>query len=190
MVMHRVRTVFTGIQGTPWLNTLFFDAAGGTAQEAATAAGGFWGAVDAVMTTQVDWTTEPDVPQINEETGALIQVTSTTPVTGTGAAVGEIGPVASQGLIRWRTSVVVNGRNLRGRTFVPGLTVAAYDDGGVIAGTKTAIDVAAAALIASATADLVIWHRPSVQGASDGSVAEVVTGSLWTQLATMRSRRD
>ena len=42
----RVRTIFTGPAGSPWYSNLYFDAATGTAQNAADAAAPFWGAVD------------------------------------------------------------------------------------------------------------------------------------------------
>jgi hypothetical protein len=190
MVMHRVRTVFSGVPGTPWLSTFYFAAAIDSAQDAASAAGGFWGAVDALINTAVDWTTEADVSQIDEDTGNLVGVTSTSPVAGVGALNTEMGPLVSQGLIRWRTGAVINGRNLRGRTFIPGLCVSSQDDGGVVSTTLTTINAAASALISSADSELVIWHRPPTPGASGGAAAPVVTGNMWNQYASMRSRRD
>jgi hypothetical protein len=188
--MYRVRTVFEGFQGTPWLNTLYFDADGGTAQQAATAAGTFWGAVDALMDNEVTWRTEPDVPTINPGTGNLETVTSTTPVTGAGALSTIMLPVATQGLIRWRTGIIVGDRELRGRTFVPGLGTASNDNGILLAASQTTMQTAAAALISDANSTLVVWHRPSSPGASDGTNASVLTANVWGQFATMRSRRD
>lgn len=188
--MYRIRTVFTGPQGSPWLGTMFFDETVGTAQSAATAVGTFWGAVDALMHTTVTWATEADVSAIDDTNGQLMGVSSTTPQTGTGALGGELAPFVSQALVRWRTNGIVNGRSLRGRSFVPGLTTTSADDGRVIAATQATINAAAAALILDANSTLVVWHRPSGPGATDGNSATVVTGTCWSQYASLRSRRD
>jgi hypothetical protein len=188
--MYRVRTVFEGFQGTPWLSTLFFDENGGTAQQAANAAGAFWGAADALMDNEVNWRTEPDVAEIDAITGQLESVSSTTPVIGSGALTTLMLPVATQALVRWRTGIIVGDRELRGRTFVPGLGTASNDNGVLLAASQTTLQTAAAALIADANSVLVIWHRPTSPGASDGQAASVLTANVWGQFATMRSRRD
>jgi len=188
--MYRIRTVFEGFQGTPWLSTSYFDDTAGTAQQAATAVGTFWGAVDALMDNEVQWRTEPDVAQLQEGTGNLETVHSTTPVTGAGALTTLMLPVVSQALIRWRTGVIINGRELRGRTFVPGLGTASNDNGILLAASQTTLQTAAAGLIAAPNSELVIWHRPTTPGGSDGQTASAVSSNVWGQFATMRSRRD
>ena len=190
MTMYRVRTVFNGPQGTPWLSTMFFDAAGGTHQQAAAAVGAFWGAVDALQTNQVAWATEPDVAEISEANGGLEGVESTTPVTGSGALSVEPLPWVSQGLLRWRTSTTIFGRQLRGRTFIPALCTGATDDGNLTATQATTLNGIAAALIADANSTLVIWHRQTADGNNDGDMAPVTSGTMWQSFATLRSRRD
>lgn len=183
MAFYRVRTTFSGMQGSPWLSTLHFEATAGTAQQAVTAAGTFWGAVDALIDSEVDWTTEPDVSTFSTA-GVLEDVTSTTPVTGTGSSVGDALPLATQALIRLRTGNIVAGRELRGRIFVPALVEASNDNGNVLAASRTTLDTAIATLIGSANADLTIWSRTHTL------TAAVQTGSTWTQFAQLRSRRD
>lgn len=187
---YKIRTVFSGVPGTPWLSTMYFEEVGGTAQQAATAVGTFWGAIDALQSSLVTWTTEADVSTIDDQTGELTAVTVTTPVTGTGAQAGEMLPIASQALIRWRTGAFINGRNLRGRTFIPGLVVSQSDDGRVNASTQTTINNAASALIADGNSVLNVWHRPNPVGSATGAGEAVVSGLCWNQFATMRSRRD
>lgn len=188
--MFRVRTTFEGIQGSPWLNTLYFDDAAGTAQQAATAAGTFWGAVDALMDSECVWSTEAEVAVINPLNGDLLSVEATTPVTGAGSLVQEALPIATQGLVRWRTGVVTNGREVRGRTFIPALCDASNDNGSVIAATVTAVNLACTNLLASASAELHIWHRPNELTGAAGSSEPVITGTMWTNFAVLRSRRD
>lgn len=186
--MYRVRTVFSGMQGSPWLNTLFFNEAGGTAQQAVTAVGTFWGAVDALIDSEVDWTTEPDVTLIDAVSGSPTGIVTTTPVTGTGSAVGDAVPAATQALVRWRTGAFPAGREVRGRTFVPALVEASNDNGKLLAASQTTIQTAAAALIADANSVLVVWKRPNPPAI--GSYANVIASSVWGDFAVLRSRRD
>lgn len=188
--MYRVRTVFSGVQGAPWLNTLYFDDGGGTAQQAATAAGTFWGAVDTYIYGGITWTTEADVANIDPITGVLEGVSSTTPVTGTGGGGSDPLPYATQGLVRWRTGVVVGTRELRGKTFIPGLTETGVTAALVTAAVVTAVNTASAALISDANSTLVAWHRPDPPGSSTGVSWNVVTGQMAPGFAVLRSRRD
>lgn len=188
--MYRVRTSLTGVQGSPWLSTMYFDVAGGTAQDAADAVGVFWTAMDNSMVSAVQWATEAEVAQVNASNGNLVMVHATTPASGTGASATEVLPIATQALIRWRTGSIVNGREVRGRTFIPGLVEANNDSGSPTSTLVTNYSAAAAALIADANSTLVVWHRPTTPGGSDGSKHDVVTGSMWTEFAVLRSRRD
>ena len=188
--MYRIRTVFGGFAGTPWVNTLYFNDAMGTAQQAATAASTFWGAVDANMDTQVSWLQENDVAGIDFATGNLVTVFSITGGTGSGGGATDSLPIVSQGLVRWRTASVVNNREVRGRTFIPALVVGANTNGTVTPAVRTSIEAAATAMIGDANSELVVWHRPTTVGGSNGSQAAVIAASMWTNFAELRSRRD
>lgn len=184
MGMYRVRTGFLGVQGSPWLNTLYFDDGGGTAQQAATAAGAFWEACDNMMKTDVAWATEADVALIDEATGQTTGITTTTPVTGVGDDSGNILPFATQGLARLRTGVFYNGREVRGRIFIPGTTETYQNSGRPDAAFTGTVDAAITALVGSANAQLVVWSRTQQLS------AVVSGGSCWSQFAVLRSRRD
>ena len=188
MSLYRVRTIFTGVEGAPFLSTFLFEQAGGTAQQAATAAGAFWTALAAGMHTSLAWTTEGAVAVINETNGNTESVSATTPVVGAGTAVSDRAPAATQGLVRWRTGIFTGGRELRGRTFLPGVP---EDQGSQVplAAYRTRADNAAAALIADVNTILAI--RSSKFDATGLSFAHpVVSGETWTQYAVLRSRRD
>lgn len=187
--MLRVRTVFTGPPGTPWLSTMYFQ--GNTQADADNAVvdvTAFWNAVDAGITSSASWSTEPDVADLDIATGDLVQSFSTTPGVGSGASAGDMLPTASQALVRWVTPGVVAGRRVRGRTFVPGVTEAFAAAGRPIAAYLTTLNTAAAALIASGTSNFSIWSRP-VPGRV-GTAHSATSGSGWSDFAVMRSRRD
>lgn len=182
--MYRVRTVFQGVTGSPWVSTAFFDSGAGTAQDAVTATGTFWQAADSLMEASVTWSTQADVETVNANNGQVTAVTSTTPVTGAGVA-GQTGlPIASQMLVRWRTGVYIAGREIRGRWFIPGIAVSINNDGQPTGPSVITVNTAASTLIGDANSQLVIWSRANTQQ------AVVSSGTCWTQFAVLRSRRD
>jgi len=184
----RVRTVFTGVTGSPWVSTINF---GGPAQtgnqtdaDAAVAAvGAFWGAVDGNMHTSVTWTTLPDVLFLGDN-GIAAASFATTPQVGTGATGGTPLPWATQALVRGLTSSFVGGRQVRGRIFVPGLTSTAVTSGAVATAVQTALTTAAGTLNAVTTPPWAIWSK------INATVVPVSSVSVWSQFAVLRSRRD
>jgi hypothetical protein len=182
--MWRVRTSFTGVTGSPWVNTAFFSDTATLAQDCVDAVGTFWNSVDALMEASVVWTTLVDVEQVVPTTGNVVAVEATTPVAGAGAGATTGLPTLTQGLVRWRTGDYIGGREVRGRWFIPGLATTANNDGNLAATATTTINNAAAALLADPDAVLVIWSRKNL------SEHPVSSGSVWNQFAGLRSRRD
>jgi hypothetical protein len=182
--LYRVQTVFTGVAGSPYYNTLYFAAGFGTATAAVTAAAGFWGTLDGQMADDITWDIPGDVEVIDDATGNIVNVENTTPQNGSGSLTAALLPPSSQGLIRWRTGTFVGGREIRGKTFVPGLTVSASTDGQVSTAMITAMENTATALVGSPTAQLVVWSK------KNGQSATVVSSSAWSEFAVLRSRRD
>ena len=182
--MYRVRTVFVGVQGAPWLSTMFFASETFLAADAVSAVGQFWSSVQAFQNNEVNWATEADVETVDAATGQVTAVESTTPETGTGTVATELMSIASQGLVRWRSGFYIAGREVRGRTFIPGLTTSAVDDGNMAASTRSGIQAAADALIADANSSLVVWSR------AHGQQPNADSASVWGSFAVLRSRRD
>lgn len=185
MSIRRVRVTYSGLSTVGGgLSTFMFDTGTGTATQCVTAVAAFMGAVDNQMSNTVVWQTESDVATLDTQSGQLESITSTTPQTGQGALAGEILPPATQGLLRLRTDVIVGGRLLRGRLFLPGMTETNNDGGGPLAALRTAIDAAAATLIADANSNWQVWGKTS------GSQGAITSATLWTKWGILRSRRD
>lgn len=115
--------------------------------------------------------------------------------TGTGAAsyAGNAGAV-----VHWLSSTVVDGRRLRGRTFLVPLTSGAYDSSGSIAATYlTSLQNAAAALVSSTGSTMQVWHRPVYAVpkttpptlVKPGSRATVTSSRVPDLAVSLRSRR-
>ena len=90
--------------------------------------------------------------------------------------------------VTWLTAGIVNGKRVRGRTFLVPLSVNAYQADGTLDNTAYGvIQSAADALVASAAGDLLVWHRP-VAGA--GGSAHPVTGAkVSDRVSILTSRR-
>lgn len=181
--MIRVRATWAGIGGTPFLSTFYFDGSSQeAADDAASAVSTFLGAVDAQIDSGLTWSLVREVPVINASTGQPSSLYVVAAATGTGAVSGNQVPFASQAIVRWRTGVFVNGREIRGRTFLPGLQGGSAD--GVLSSAQiSAIDTAASALIADSNSELQVWSR------EHGQAADVISGTAWNQFGVLRSRR-
>lgn len=183
--MQRVRAVWSGIQGSPFLSTFYFGTSGEElAQAAVDGVATFLSAVDAEVSNALSWTTEPEVAEMTEA-GQITAVHSTTAASGGGGQSSGLMSNATQGLIRLRTGVFAGGREIRGRLFVPGVTISAgLTSGDTSAGYRAALQAAADALIAYSPAAWLVWSRTNAQ-------APVITSaSVWTEFAVLRSRRD
>lgn len=107
----------------------------------------------------------------------------------TGAVGGQgAGPFAAPAgaCVNWATGVFVNGKKVRGRTFLVPLTAAAYEaDGTLLNSARTGLDDAAG-ILRGGPVPLVI-----LSGVASGvSSAHVVTGhSIADKVAILRSRR-
>lgn len=183
--MYRVTTEFTGaLVAGGGINHLYFDEAAGGAEDAVSAASDFWLAVAEHMSSGVAINVSGDVELVNASTGQVTGIESTDSVTFAGVSGAEPLPPATQGLVSWRTGSYVNGREIRGRTFLPGMLELDNETG--VPGNDLKGDVAAAigGLLAAPDAELVIYSR------TRAAQATVVTGTMWSKYAQLRSRRD
>jgi hypothetical protein len=118
-------------------------------------------------------------------TGAWSDGTPVTVVTGTGAGAyaGNAGAV-----VHWLTDGVINGRRLRGRTFIVPLVSTAYDTAGSLGtGAITTLTNAATTLEAAVGPSMLIWHRPKAPAA--GSSSNVTSTRIPDLAVSLRSRR-
>jgi hypothetical protein len=173
--------------GSGFASVMYFDPATAVATQRA-ALGAFFGTVDADLNNQVNWTVRNDGRELDDATGTLTGNWNTAVnQTGTGAGTVDAVPDASQVLFRWSTGDIVNGRLVKGRTFVPGLEISALADGNLDPAFFSGLNGACTTLAASG-AGFQIWHRP-IAG-SGGSAHAVLSGVVWAELAVLRQRRQ
>jgi hypothetical protein len=180
--MKRVRTIFSGVQGTPYFSNLYFgDSA--LSNACVTVVSTFFADMDGVISQNLSWTTQGTVVTIDPVTGDITDSEDVTGQNGVGADTGELMPFATQALIRWHTGEYINGRELRGRCFIPGMTIVADDQGVLLPSTLLTIQNAADGLIAAGQ-NMLLWSK------THGQTRAVTSADVWEQFAVLRSRRD
>lgn len=206
----RVKLRWSGFIGGPGYSVLHFRDFGGTeptladAQAAVDKVDDFGQALQALIPYQTALNVLPEAEVLEDTTGELQTVLTTTPAAGWGSTVslGQTfaGPVGA--VVNWKTDAVRNGRRIRGRTFLVPLTNGVYEGNGTLGGTViTTIQTAASALRDSTgLADLCIYARPTpildVEGNPtgeynpDGMTGLVTSSSVPDMAAVLRSRRD
>lgn len=96
---------------------------------------------------------------------------------------------ASGGLVQLRANAIIEGRRLRGRSFLVPLIGGAYDAAGQLGGAaKSAIGAALNGLVADSADHLVVWSRPTTGRA--GSHGIVTSAEISPKVTVLRSRRD
>lgn len=125
---------------------------------------------------------------IDVATGTITGSVTTTgggTVTMTGGGAYVMGTGAR---VTWVTTGIVNGRRVRGTTFVVPITSGNFEgDGQIAAGFLSGLQGYADTLRAAIPADMVVWSRPTTTRA--GSISSVVGAQIPDKVSWLRTRR-
>jgi len=181
----RVRTTIAGGPGGTGLSTMYFETGGGLlAEDAADAVVGFWNDCKTAIVNDLTMSTETSVYVIDGPTGQPTGVETVTGGSISGTSSSDPAAWAQQGLIEWRTGNFIDGREIRGRTFIPGPS---YDLGGNGVPTslyKSKLQTAIDNFLGNGLIHFQVYSR------THHLAAEVVAASIWPKWAVLRSRRD
>lgn len=151
-----------------------------------------WVSIGTRLSSTISFVFDQTVLAIEATTGVLTgSFTAAAALTVVGGSGSEPLPRQTQGLIKWGTASVINGRRVRGRLFVPGVQEGDNDGAGQpVAALSTALTTAGATLfVAGATASAaVVWHRPV--GGSGGASPLITSSTGGTSWAVLKSRRS
>lgn len=185
----RHTAVWAGSPGLPGYSQFYQEVTGTTsvqAQAGHNAVRGFFAGLSAFIPADISVTVDPVYQLVTVESGEVAGEDSVgSPAPGVaGAFVGgwnrQVGV-----LVEWLTGRFVNGRRLRGRTYLVPLGDTQQDDGTLPSGTISAIE-SANTFITGLGLDFGVWHRP-IAGA--GGLIEPITSSVVRdKAAVMRSR--
>lgn len=182
--MYRVTRVATGVAGTPYYLTGYFDQAGGTAQQAATDWATFVSTVPLSYSTPYRYESINTVDIVDPGTGDLLGISAVTVGSVQFTGSGDPLPPATTLLCGWRTGVYVGGREIRGRTNISRLAETTSDAGAPNSAILADYQARITALLASNNSTFVVYSR------TQGQWAEVTQGYVGNKWAILRSRRD
>lgn len=186
--MIRIRSVLTGVAGSPWYSNLYFLGTPGGEQDRVDAVRAFWtDYAAAFLAVGLTVRVEGEVPTINPATGditAVLPVVPGAPING--LINGEKLPPMTQYCLNLRTGVYNAGREVRGKFFAPGFTIGHNNDQGApTADVLTNLRANFAANLDNDPTDpLVVWSRKS------GVAVPVQSVSGSDQWSFLSSRRD
>lgn len=195
--MIKVVAEWSGWSGSPGFSNFYFGVAGiATATNALhvqTRVHDFFGAITLCIPTGVIINFHQDSQIIDPVTGDILDTLSAaTPAAAVvGAGATQFSSLSGACVI-WKTSTVINSRQLRGKTFLVPLASGVYDVGGGIVANRLSDMRSAAIALATpgafpAIEQLVAWHRPV--GGTGGSAATTNTASVANRAAFLTSRR-
>lgn len=193
MAITRITARWSGFRGAPGYSNFYFDGefAGAPAVEAAAVAvSDFFSGFYAFLPGPVSIAVQPTAEVVDETTGQTLSILDFSAPAAVVGGTADNYSAAVGAVVNWNTNDYVNGRRVRGRTFVVPLTSTAFDEeGDISSGALDSLRSAASGLV-TATMDLplAVWHRPA--NGSGGS-SHVVTSATVPDLgAVLRSRRD
>lgn len=199
----RVNVAWQNWPGAPGLSQFYFLNSG--MQTSVDALRTFYNALSTMLPTGLTIQVPGTGDIINDADGKIVNSwTVTTPPTvvtasGTGTYAGNAGAV-----VHWLTSGVINGRRIRGRTFLVPLISTQFESNGSLSATAlSSIGTAASALRTSVGANFRVWRRPVLAhtkydpktgqptqvAAVAGSNSDVVNHRIPDLAISLRSRR-
>lgn len=183
----RIPVVWDGLPGLPGVSVFYSTTADATAAVAALVA--FFTAIKTGFPTGLSWQVPSSGDTFNDASGVLTGswsgASGSTVLANGGATVYAAG---TGGYIRWQSSSIINGRRVKGRTFLCPIIGSKYDSNGTIDNTIVAGWQTAANTLVAANA-LRVWHRPPAGGTSGQAV--LVTAALAPDRTTsLKSRRS
>lgn len=184
MAIQRIPVVWSGIPTGPGVS-VFYGAEGSVVNDDLST---FFTAIKGLIPTGTSIIIPSSGDTISEATGDVAG-------TWTGAAGGSIvcNGAASHaagvgGVVQWMTGGIVNGRRVKGRTFLVPLFASAYDNNGtLIDAQRNTIQTAVDALVVGAGGNLMVWHRPT--SGVGGSAHAITSGKVSDTVAVLKSRR-
>jgi hypothetical protein len=182
--MLKVTQVATGVAGSPYYLSAYFDASLSTSAACAAA----WRVLLAPTSTQYiapyQFLPITEVQLVDPATGDLIGTEPVSIGNLTFIGTGDPLPPATSLLLRWRSGQYIGGREIRGRTNVARMAEVDSSVGAPTSGLISAWQTRLDAFLATTNVRHVTYSP------KNGNWAHTVSANPWGQWAVLRSRRD
>lgn len=180
----KIVTTFTGGPAGDWLTVFRIDRLlGGNAQTSIDIVRDFWTALANDMSSSLSILVHGDVEILDPITGLPTGVDSASSRTVSPSNGSDPLPWQTQGIILWNSGVWIGGRQVRGRTFVPGWTEQSNTNGLPTTGAMVALN-AAANVIANATTGV-----PAIYSRKHNNTFPIASATVNQKWSVLRTRR-
>lgn len=195
MQLGQIRVLWTGGPSAPGytiLNTIWGTSSSAVAAQAAVRK--FFDTIKGSIPDDYTLQVQQEMTIINASTGKLEQLemasSAQAPIVG---LMGQ-GWAAGVGVrVDWQGGGVLNGRRIRGRTYIVPYNASVFDASGQVpASVRTSLGGYATTMItdlAAANTPLCVWNRPSVKNPVGGA-SVVQSAAVSSKAAVLRGRRD
>lgn len=153
------------------------------------ALGTFFGAIKAFFPTSVTWQVPSAGDTLDIASGKITGGWSGGTASTTTGAGGTAYVAGTGAYVRWLTSGVINGRRVKGRTFLCPLITGCFDANGTISDANVATMQTAVNALAG-TGMLDVYTRPHPKGALNGQLSLVSAGVVPDKVTSIHSRRS
>lgn len=185
----RHTAVWTGVPGLPGYSQFYQLNTGSLSSDAQAghdAVAAFFDAIVTLIPSDIDVTVDPIYQALADTTGDITtEDTVATPAAATNGGYVSLYAAQVGVLVEWTTATFIDGRRLRGRTYLVPLGNSQDSNGTLPTGTVNTVQGAADTLAADA-AGFAVWHRP--KGAEAGSASPMSGALVRDKAAILRSR--
>lgn len=184
----RIRVVWAG-PSAPLVSThvaLDLDAGtitGTDAHDFHVAVATFWNSVRTVIVNDLSYVVVPVVDVIDNDGNITGRVSASNTAAAAGTVTTEASPYQTQGLVSWSTGSFVEGREIVGRTFIPGVPEAFSNDSAPDSSWITTVQNAANAYVGTTTCHVAVLSRQHHQ------ITSIIGATARNQWKVLRSRR-
>lgn len=195
--LSRCRAILSGFPGAPGVATMYFLDTATYMDSAVT----LWTSLANTMPTDVTIQIENSGDVINDATGVLVDTWHEPAVDAIHATLSGTYAAPTGYLIGWETDQILDGRRLRGKTYVvPAGSSMFSANGSLNDATIVGYVEAAQAFITAQSSSFVVWHRPfagspavgtrPARPAHAGGHGLVTACRIPDEAVVLRSRRD
>lgn len=180
-----VKTTFSGGPSGDWLSQFHIDRLlGGGVQDSIDIVRDFWNALSGVISSSVTYHIDGAVEIVDPVTGKPTGIDQGTTRTNVFTAPTDSLPWQTQALIYWNTGSWIGGRQVRGRTFIPGMVEMNNNgDGSMGSSLLTTLGTAATVLSNATTC------TPGIYSRKHTNTYPIVSHTVIGHWSVMRTRR-
>lgn len=183
--IRRYRVAWSGLTGLPGVSTFYC----GSAITLGSELSAFFTSIKNQFPAPLTWTVPNSGDLIDDATGDLTGAWSGSGGTAVASSSSGAYMAGTGAYVQWNTGSIVNGRRLKGRTFLCPIKSDNADSAGVISSASHAVlDPALATLVAAGK--VMVWHRPTTPGGTDGVAIVAGSASVAPNVTSLTTRRS